>query len=91
MLVLADTYYPGWHAYIDGERVPIYKVNYCLKGAMVPAGTHQVFFRFEPESIRAGLITSGVSFSLICLSLAWLGLHRPRNSWAPTTDAASFS
>lgn len=47
-VVLSDQYYPGWHAYVDGEKVPIYKVNGVLRGVVVPRGKHTIEFRYEP-------------------------------------------
>lgn len=43
-LVVFDTYYPSWHATIDGEEVPIYITNFNFKGIEVPKGKHVVIF-----------------------------------------------
>lgn len=62
-LVLSEIYYPdGWIAELNGEEIPIYKTNYLLRGIEVPAGEHEVEFRFEPESYRIGVMLA--SFSL---------------------------
>lgn len=44
-LVLTDTYYPTWQAYIDGEETKIYRTNYNFRGIFVPQGKHTVEFR----------------------------------------------
>lgn len=54
MLVLADNYYPGWRASIDGATVPVVRTNHTFRGVAVPAGTHQVVFEFVPTSLRTG-------------------------------------
>jgi len=70
MLVLSDTYYPGWRAYVDGKRVPIYEVNFGMRGVVVPAGSHEVRFSYRPASVYAGaaltllglLLAGGIAF-----------------------------
>jgi hypothetical protein len=55
VLVLAENYYPGWRAYLDGRSVEILRVNYAQRGVRVPAGTHQVVFVYRPPSVYGGL------------------------------------
>jgi hypothetical protein len=55
-LVIADTYYPGWHAWVDGVETPLHPVNLLFRGLAVPAGSHRVELRYQPGSFRAGLL-----------------------------------
>ena len=73
LLVLTDVHYPGWKARVDGRDVPIERVDYLLRGVPMPAGTHEVEFRYEPASFRAGWIISAVSTLavLIALLVGW--------------------
>jgi len=48
LLVLRDSWYPGWIAFIDGKRNPIFRVNGCFRGVIVPAGEHRVRFVYRP-------------------------------------------
>jgi hypothetical protein len=65
VLILHDIYYPGWEAYVDGERRPILRANLLFRGVEVPPGHHRVEFRFRPLSIdnlvaaAADLMSSG--------------------------------
>ena len=65
LLVLTDVYYPGWKATVDGHSTPIRRVDYLLRGVMVPAGTHTVEFSYEPASWRAGWIVSGLALLVL--------------------------
>jgi len=64
LLVLSDTYYPGWEAEIKnsatGETIDreAIRVNYCFMGVPVPAGSNEVTFEFNPQSFRKGLMIS---------------------------------
>ena len=75
LLVLTESYYPGWRAFIDGEEVPILLTNLMFQGIVSPAGEHRIEFRFEPDSVRIGQVISVASVILAALLLA-LGRRR---------------
>jgi hypothetical protein len=53
--VFSEIYYDkGWNAFIDGKPAPYCRVDYVLRGMSVPAGTHTIEFRFEPQSYIMG-------------------------------------
>ena len=65
LFVASEVYYPaGWDAYINGEEVPIHRVNYLLRGLHVPEGEHTVTMRFEPAADQIGRWVSGVTTAL---------------------------
>lgn len=64
-LVILDSFYPGWKVFIDGQESIIHKTNYNFRGIMLPRGTHTVEFIYTPESLKYGIIISGVSLTVI--------------------------
>jgi hypothetical protein len=79
LLVLTDSFYPGWKATVDGQDAKIHRVDYLVRGVQVPAGEHTVRFRYEPASWRVGWITSAVALAVI-LGAVVLGLRRRRTA-----------
>jgi hypothetical protein len=71
-LVLTDSYYPGWEAVLDGSRTQVFRANYAFRAIRVPAGTHQVEFRFRPRSFYLGLCLTVLTLTcgLLCLGFA---------------------
>jgi hypothetical protein len=67
-LVSSEVAYPGWRAFVDGQERPISMTNVAFRGLPVPAGTHEIVFRFRPRIL---LVSAGVS-ALSCLVLGWL-------------------
>ncbi len=54
LLFLSDTYFPGWHAYIDGKETPILRADYTFRSIVIPAGKHTVIFSYFPTSFLFG-------------------------------------
>jgi hypothetical protein len=67
-LVLADTYYPGWHAEIDGTPTPIYRADISVRAVAVPSGRHRVRFGFSADRYFAGL---KISLAAVGILLLW--------------------
>lgn len=70
-LFLGDTNYPGWNAYLDGERTRVYSAQLLGKAVLVPAGAHRLRLEFEPWSFRLGLAVTVLGSASMLLSLAW--------------------
>jgi hypothetical protein len=69
-VVFSEIFYqPGWQAYIDGEEVDHIRVNWILRGMEIPAGEHEIEFKFRPASYAVGEKVSFAS-SLILVLLA---------------------
>ncbi|MBN2586198.1 MAG: hypothetical protein JXA64_04505 [Candidatus Fermentibacteraceae bacterium] len=81
LLVLADTWYPRWMAFIDGEPSEILQANHWQRAVAVPAGSHEVEFRFDSGDVRTGMIISiaGLFSAFLITSVeAWLARRRKK-------------
>ncbi len=50
LLLLNDKIEPEWHAYIDGQAAAVLRANYLMRGVHVPAGKHNVVFKYEMKA-----------------------------------------
>jgi len=72
--VFSEIYYPeGWTCTIDGKEAKYCAVNYVLRGMEVPAGKHEIVWRFEPKSFSTGSTLSGIGSLLLVLSFLGVG------------------
>src|SRR5204863_2646491 len=71
LLVLSDLWDKGWHAYLNGERVPILRANHAVRGVLVPAGVGTVEFRYESESLALGTKLAMLAGMIL---LSWLAI-----------------
>ena len=65
LVVVADTYAPGWVATVDGVSTPIWRTNRAMRGVVVPKGIHRIVLEYEPASFRFGLIISACGMALV--------------------------
>jgi hypothetical protein len=70
-VVLADSYYPGWRATVDGEHTPIYRADSVLRAVYVPAGQHEVMFVFRPLDFFIGATVSGLALAFAFIVILW--------------------
>lgn len=70
MVILADTYFPGWQATVDGKAVKVYEPYGVLRGVVVEKGAHVIEYRFRPLSVQLGaaLTLFGFMGMIFCLT-----------------------
>jgi hypothetical protein len=71
LVVVADMYYPGWEVAVDGRPAEILRTNRAMRGVALPAGTHDLVFRYNPVSFRVGIALSLVGFAALAGLAAW--------------------
>lgn len=69
-LVVSEHYNPGWLALVNGEPTKVYRVYGELIGCVIPAGTNEVLFEFNPRSLA---VTRRISLAAFILALALTG------------------
>lgn len=67
LAVFSEIYYPrGWQVMIDGQPAEMFRVNYTLRGLVLPEGSYMVEFRFEPTSIK---VTDAIAYTALGIIL----------------------
>ncbi|MBI5034086.1 MAG: YfhO family protein [Chloroflexi bacterium] len=64
-LFLADSWYPGWNAYVDGNLTPIQRANVLFRAVPIEPGKHQVVFEYRPQSFVIGATISIISVLIL--------------------------
>jgi hypothetical protein len=86
LLVLADAWFPGWEASLDGAAVPVLRADTALRAVAVPAGEHVVEWRYRPRAFRLGLALSAAA-ALTLASLSRKGPGSNRQLFTPTVES----
>ncbi|HKF77848.1 MAG TPA: YfhO family protein [Candidatus Dormibacteraeota bacterium] len=82
VVVVEQSWAPGWSAIVDGRAEPVHPANVTFQGFDVPAGSHDVSLRYEPATVTGGLWVSGAGLGVVVLLLVLSAL--PRLATAPT-------
>jgi hypothetical protein len=85
VLVLSDTWFPGWEATVDGERAEVLEVDHALRGIALPAGEHRVELRFDPPSLRAGIGLTAVTAWALAAGAVVLAVRARRRTPASSS------
>jgi hypothetical protein len=69
VLVLTDTYVPGWQAQVDGKPASVYVADYAFRAVRVPSGQHRVEFVYTPASFSIG---ATISLAALACCVMWV-------------------
>ena len=93
VLVLTDSYYPGWKVLVNGKEERILRANHFFRGVQLPAGKHHIEFKYQPLSFTIGSVISLFTLvllggiSLVQVAVSRIQRHqvtRPSVARAPT-------
>ena len=80
--VFSEIYYPhDWHLYIVNENgknsveIPLARVNYTLRAAVIPAGEHKLRMEFKPHALQTDKWSMAIL--ILCIILSICGLTYP--------------
>jgi hypothetical protein len=65
LVVISQTYYHNWHAYVDDQPTPLLRANHAFQALQVPAGRHQVTLVYEDRMFRYGMLLSFLSAAIL--------------------------
>lgn len=84
VLVVSEQFFPGWEAFVNGERTEIIPVNAVLMGIALPAGAHEVVMRYFPPGIARGAPLALVT-ALLMMAAAIVDIRKNRPAKPPST------
>ncbi|GAC1600177.1 MAG: hypothetical protein NVS4B10_11780 [Myxococcales bacterium] len=74
VVVLADTFAPGWSAAVDGAPAALLRADAHVRAVPVPPGAHQIVFAYRAPGLREGGVVSACA-ALLCAILLWRSRH----------------
>ena len=77
LVILSETYFPGWHASIDGKESEIYDVDGMARGVVVDRGKHTIVMNYRPWSVMVGAAMTLLG-TLIAAAVVPFGRQRAR-------------
>ena len=82
MLLLADNWFPGWQASVNGTEQEFYRSHMTFRAVSVPAGSSAVEFRYRPLSFFGGLwaAVAALLVAIVTLFLSLRARYRVRGS-----------
>lgn len=90
LAVFSEIYYPkGWEAFIDGKQVDIARADYVLRAIPIPAGKHEIVFKFHPKSYFVGNKISMASSLILILAVLAVGFVEIRKKAGNEEETSS--
>ena len=91
LVVFSEMYYkPGWKAYIDNKEVEHIRVNYVLRGLVVPAGKHTIEFKINDSTYQQGLTLARISSWFLLLLIAGTALWDLKNKVSKKEESSKI-
>ena len=88
VLVVRDTYFPGWQAMVDGRPVALWRADLLFRAMPVPAGEHTVTLSYHSRAFVRGALLSGLALAALLLALL-LPISRPASGRTGSAGSSS--
>ncbi|MDO9067669.1 MAG: YfhO family protein [Deltaproteobacteria bacterium] len=89
IMVMSENHYPAWQAYLDGQPVKTYRADYTFRAVAVPAGKHNVEFKYQSKPFNTGLAISLISALLVMLGIIGLGVWELAGNRKPKSEKSA--
>ena len=75
LVVISQSFYPNWRAYVGGRPTPLLRANYAFQALQVPAGRQRVTLVYEDRAFYCGAVISLIS-AAACVAIWFRGRKR---------------
>lgn len=75
LVLISQTYYPGWRAAVNGVETEIFRADYLYQAAFVPEGESEIVLIFHSDSLKKGLIVSIIGIILFLVFAGYKGMR----------------
>ncbi len=89
LLVVSESWYPGWRAALDGQTVEILRTNYLSQGVVVPQGSHTIEMSYQSGALNLGAVLSLLGLLGTVGLGVWAWRARRGARYEPVTDATT--
>jgi uncharacterized membrane protein YfhO len=69
MVIVTDSFFPGWRATVDGKSTPIYEVDGGVRGIVVEKGAHEIDMKYRPWTVFGGgamALLAAAAVAVVC-------------------------
>lgn len=87
VLLFNDRWHPDWTVRVNGEPADLLLANWIMRGVYLPAGKHDVVFRFQPTATPLWISVSALFLGALLAGLLGWSESRKRSN-LPTRDSA---
>ena len=77
ILVVSDTYLPGWRVFSEGTELTLFRVNGKFRGVLVPAGAKRLTFQYSAPGFKTGALVSSLTLCALVLLCLFERRRRP--------------
>jgi len=80
LVVINDTWYPHWHATVDGKDAPVLRVNSMMRGVGAPVAGAIIEMKYDEGNLA---LFGGVSYFVTLASIAFFFVNRKKKNTQP--------